>query len=46
MGLNIISNYAADTAHRHLQRNEALAAKTMARLSSGSRTTFASDDAA
>lgn len=46
MGLNIISNYAAETAHRHLQRNEALAAKTMARLASGSRTTFASDDAA
>ena len=46
MGLNIISNYAADTAHRHLQRNEGLAAKTIARLSSGSRTTFASDDAA
>lgn len=46
MGLNIISNYAAETAHRHLQRNEALAAKTMARLASGSRTTFASDDPA
>ena len=46
MGLNIVSNYAADTAHRYLMQAQADAARTIAQLSSGSRVASASDDPA
>ena len=46
MGLNIVSNYAADTAHRYLMQAQADATRTIAQLSSGSRVASASDDPA
>jgi flagellin len=46
MPLNIISNYAADTAHRYLMQTQADATRTIAQLSSGSRVATASDDPA
>ena len=46
MTLNIISNFAANTALRNLQINGDEATKSVAKLSSGSRVVTAADDAA
>ena len=46
MTLNIISNFAANTALRNLQINGDEAAKSVGKLSSGSRVVTAADDAA
>jgi len=46
MTLNIISNFAANTALRNLQINGDEAAKSVSKLSSGSRVVTAADDAA
>ncbi len=46
MSLSIVNNYAARIVHRQVERNDALATKMVARLSSGSRVIYASDDAA
>lgn len=46
MSLSIVNNYAARIVHRQVERNDALATRMVARLSSGSRVVYASDDAA
>lgn len=46
MSLSIVNNYAARIVHRQVERNDAAATKMVARLSSGSRVVYASDDAA
>ncbi|MCC9624028.1 flagellin [Thalassospira sp. MA62] len=46
MALNIISNYAANVAHRNLMASDAAATRSLAKLSSGLRVVSARDDAA
>jgi flagellin len=46
MALNVISNYAANVAHRNLQASDMAATSSLAKLSSGSRVVSAKDDAA
>jgi flagellin len=46
MALNIISNYAANVAHRNLQASDDMATRSLAKLSSGTRVVSARDDAA
>jgi flagellin len=46
MPLNIISNFAANVAHRNLQMNDSAATNSLAKLSAGSRVISAKDDAA
>lgn len=46
MGLNIVSNYAANVAHRNLTATDAQATSSLAKLSSGTRVVSAKDDAA
>ncbi len=46
MALNIISNYAANLAHRNLTASDAAATRSLAKLSSGTRVVSARDDAA
>ena len=46
MALNLISNFAANVAHRNLSRTDAMASASLAKLSSGSRVSSAADDAA
>ena len=46
MPLNVISNFAANVAHRNLVKNDAEATASLAKLSSGSRVVSAKDDAA
>lgn len=46
MSLNVISNYAANVAHRYLVESDADASSSLAKLSSGQRVVSAKDDAA
>jgi flagellin len=46
MALNIISNFAANVAHRNLVMSDAQATSSLAKLSSGQRVVSAKDDAA
>ncbi len=46
MPLNIISNFAANVAHRNLQMSDAAASASLAKLSAGTRVLGAKDDAA
>ena len=46
MALNIISNFAANVAHRNLQRSDQAMTDSLAKLSSGTRVVSAKDDAA
>lgn len=46
MPLNIISNFAANVAHRNLAMNDGAATNSLAKLSAGSRIISAKDDAA
>ena len=46
MSLNIISNFAANAAHRNLATTEAQTTASLTKLSSGSRVVSAKDDAA
>ncbi|NJO37521.1 MAG: flagellin, partial [Rhizobiales bacterium] len=46
MPLNVVSNYAANVAHRNLQMNDASASSSLAKLSVGKRVVTARDDAA
>ena len=46
MSLNVISNYAANVAHRYLVDSDAAASSSLAKLSSGNRVVTARDDAA
>ncbi len=46
MGLNVISNYAANVAHRNLVRTDMQASQSLAKLSSGTRVVSSKDDAA
>jgi flagellin len=46
MSLNVISNYAANVAHRNLVTSDMSATSSLAKLSSGSRVVSAKDDAA
>ncbi|MHC8494653.1 flagellin N-terminal helical domain-containing protein [Thalassospira sp. SM2505] len=46
MALNIISNYAANVAHRNLTNSDTMATRSLAKLSSGTRVVSARDDAA
>lgn len=46
MGLTIVSNYAANVAHRYLMAASDAATSSLAKLSSGSRVVSAKDDAA
>lgn len=46
MGLNVISNFAANVAHRNLVKSDMEATQSLAKLSSGSRVVSAKDDAA
>jgi len=46
MPLNIISNFAANVAHRNLAMNDSAATNSLAKLSAGSRIISAKDDAA
>ncbi len=46
MALNVISNFAANVAHRNLTMSDAQATSSLAKLSSGSRVVSAKDDAA
>lgn len=46
MPLNIISNFAANVAHRNLGMNDTAATNSLAKLSAGSRVISAKDDAA
>jgi len=46
MSLSIISNYAANVAHRNLGVSDAAATSSLAKLSAGSRVVSAKDDAA
>ncbi|MAL42360.1 MAG: flagellin [Thalassospira sp.] len=46
MALNIISNYAANVAHRNLTASDTMATRSLSKLSSGTRVVSARDDAA
>jgi flagellin len=46
MALSVLSNYAADVAHRNLLKTDASASSSLAKLSSGQRIVQAKDDAA
>lgn len=46
MALNVISNYAANVAHRNLMATDAETTSSLAKLSSGTRVVSAKDDAA
>ncbi len=46
MALNVISNYAANVAHRNLTASDSAATSSLAKLSSGTRVVTAKDDAA
>jgi len=46
MALNVVSNYAANVAQRHLQKADAEASRSVAKLSAGTRVLSAADDAA
>lgn len=46
MALNVISNFAANIAHRNLKNSDAQATSSLNKLSSGSRVVSAKDDAA
>jgi flagellin len=46
MTLNVVSNYAADVAHRNLMRTDMEASSSLAKLSIGKRVVSARDDAA
>jgi flagellin len=46
MALNVISNFAANVAHRHLTMSDKHATESVAKLSSGTRVLSAKDDAA
>jgi flagellin len=46
MALSVLSNYAADVAHRNLLKTDSMAASSLAKLSSGQRIVQAKDDAA
>jgi flagellin len=46
MALNVISNFAANVAHRHLTMSDKEATHSVAKLSSGQRVLSAKDDAA
>jgi flagellin len=46
MALNVISNFAANIAHRNLRNSDAQATSSLNKLSSGSRVVSAKDDAA
>src|SRR5690606_11975379 len=46
MPLNVISNFAANVAHRHLSMSDAAATNSVAKLSAGTRVLTAKDDAA
>jgi flagellin-like hook-associated protein FlgL len=46
MALNVISNFAANTAHRNLELTDAALTSSLNKLSSGSRVVSAKDDAA
>jgi len=46
MALNVISNYAANVAHRNLTASDSAATSSLAKLSAGSRVITAKDDAA
>jgi len=46
MPLNVVSNHAANVAHRNLQMNDAAASNSLAKLSVGKRVVNAKDDAA
>ena len=46
MALNVISNFAANVAHRNLVKNDMDATQSLAKLSSGTRVVSARDDAA
>ena len=46
MALNLISNFAANVAHRNLQMNDSSATNSLAKLSAGTRVLSAKDDAA
>ena len=46
MPLNVVSNYAANVAHRNLQMNDAAASNSLGKLSTGRRVVNARDDAA
>jgi flagellin len=46
MALNVISNFAANVAHRHLTMSDKQATESVAKLSSGQRVLSAKDDAA
>ena len=46
MPLNVISNFAANVAHRNLSTNDMQATNSLAKLSAGSRVISAKDDAA
>jgi flagellin len=46
MALNVISNFAANVAHRNLTRSDAEMTDSLSKLSSGSRVVSAKDDAA
>lgn len=46
MALNVISNFAANVAHRNLTVNDRMTTASLSKLSSGSRVVSAKDDAA
>ncbi|MBT6119546.1 MAG: flagellin, partial [Rhodospirillaceae bacterium] len=46
MALSVLSNFAANVAHRNLSANDAMVTSSLAKLSSGSRVVSAKDDAA
>jgi flagellin len=46
MALNVVSNYAANVAQRYLQRADAEASRSVAKLAAGTRVLSAADDAA
>src|SRR3546814_20576440 len=46
MALNVISNYAANVAHRYLTASDSQATSSLAKLSAGTRVISAKDDAA
>jgi len=46
MALNLVSNYAANVAHRNLTGTDRMATSSLAKLSSGTRVVSAKDDAA
>ena len=46
MPLNVVSNYAANVAHRNLQMNDTAASNSLGKLSTGKRVVNARDDAA